>query len=32
MECGVLEEHSGLRNFIADIGTHPPGMTLPRTV
>jgi len=36
MECEVVGQvvynPTRLRTFIADICTHPPGMTLPRTV
>jgi len=31
MECGVVGEPLETPYFIPDIGTHPRGMTLPRT-
>ena len=31
MEGGVFGVHYELRTSIPDAGTHPPGMTLPRT-
>jgi len=31
MECGVVGQHYKTPYFHPDIGTHPPGMALPRT-
>jgi len=31
MKGGVVGKHEETPYFIADIGTHPPGIALPRT-